>query len=211
MLTEALGGGDSASSQSSQIMGAGGQALSMLNTAMVGMQVAKLIIGLIWHCDKRDIELDVQKKLKNCVRIGTYCSQKIPLIGCVKRKESYCCFNSPLSRIMQQEIRKQPQMGLNWGRPKSPDCRAISTDMLEKVNWDQVNLDEWIAILHATGQMPNGSNVTMNALTGPGSFMDTNGKRINVQERTMERINGIDVDAARREAADSMVLDTGAP
>jgi len=211
MLTEALGGGDSASSQSSQIMGAGGQALSMLNNAMVGMQVAKLIIGLIWHCDKRDIELDVQKKLKNCVHIGTYCSQKIPLIGCVKRKESYCCFNSPLSRIMQQEIRKQPQMGLSWGRPKSPDCRAISTDMLEKVNWDQVNLDEWIAILHATGQMPNGSNVTMNALTGTGSFMDTNGARMNVEERTKKRFEGIDGDAARREAADTMVLDTGAP
>jgi len=211
MLTSVLGGGADASSKSSQIMDAGGQAMSLLNNAMVYAQVAKLIIGLIWHCNENDLVLDVQKKLKNCVRVGTYCSQKIPLIGCVKRKESYCCFNSPLSRIMQEQIRQQPQMGLSWGRPKSPDCSALSTDMLERVNWDQVNLDEWIAILQSSGQMPDGASMTMDALTGSGSFMDTNGSRPNVQERTEQRMEGIDLDAARREAADTMVLDTGAP
>jgi len=211
MLTSVLGGGAEASAKADQILNAGGQALSMFNTAMVYMQVAKLIIGLIWHCNKSDLELDVQKQYKNCVHVGTYCSQKIPLVGCVARKESYCCVNSPLSRIMQQEIRKQPHMGLSWGSPKAPNCSAITTQMLEQVDWERVNLDEWIAIMQASGQLPDASTMTIDALTGIGSNMDTDGSRRNVQQRTLERLEGIDVDAARREAADTMVVETGKP
>jgi len=129
--------------------------MAMFNAAMMYVQIAKLIIGLIWHCNEKDIELDVQKQYKNCVHIGTYCSQKVFLLGCIQRKETYCCFNSPLSRILQQQVRRQPQIGMGWGSPQAPNCGPISTTMLERVDWEQVNLDEWIAILHATGQLPD--------------------------------------------------------
>jgi len=211
MLTSFLGGGADASAKAAQIMNAGGAALSMLNTAYISFQVAKLVLGLIWHCKEDDITLDVQKQLKNCVHVGTYCSTKLPLGGCIARKESYCCFNSPLSRIMQEQIRNQPQLGLGWGTPKAPDCSPIDTSLLEQVDWDKLNLDEWIGILHETGQMPDGSKMTMENLTGAGSFLDTSGTRMEVEQRTFERLRDTDVDAARREAADTMSVDVGAP
>jgi len=53
--------------------------------------------------------------------------------------------------------------------------------------------------------------MTIDALTGIGSNMDTDGSRRNAQQRTPERLEGVDVDAVRREAADTIVVETGKP
>lgn len=71
------------------------------------------------------------------------------------------------------------------------------------IDWSKVNLDEWLAILQKNGRLPTVDNLNIEAITGSGSVFNVDGKRKNVRERTKERIAGIDVDAIRREAAES--------
>lgn len=71
------------------------------------------------------------------------------------------------------------------------------------IDWSKVNLDEWLAILQKNGRLPTVDNLNIEAITGAGSVLNVDGKRKNVNERTKERIAGIDVDAIRREAAES--------
>lgn len=132
---------------------------SMLNTVMVAymyIQIAILIIQLIWACEKREYELSAKRELKSCHYVGSYCSEPISAfgvtIGCLVHKESYCCFSSPLARIMQEQGR--PQLGKGWGTPEMPSCEGYSIDQMSSLNFDSMDLSEWVAILSISGKMP---------------------------------------------------------
>ena len=58
---------------------------------------------------------------------------------------SYCCFNSPLSRILQVQIRQQ--LNLGWGSAEQPDCSGVTPETLQAVDWNRIDLSEWLALL----------------------------------------------------------------
>lgn len=78
----------------------------------------------------------------NCHNIGSYCSEKWPLIGCVQKKETYCCFSSPLARTMHEGGR--PQLGITWGTPESPICRGFTIEEFQKIDFSKIDFSEWI-------------------------------------------------------------------
>ncbi|GLR77540.1 conjugal transfer protein TraN [Azospirillum oryzae] len=179
----------------------GGQAIigSVLGWVMIAYtvyQIVMILIKIIWACEKEEFELNAQKQLKNCHQVGSYCNSKVAGV-CIEKRESYCCFNSPLSRIIQEQVR--PQIGLSWGTPKDPDCRGITTDEIQLVDWSKVNLDEWLGLLAETGHLPTDSNVSVEKLTGAGSSLNV-GTRMDSSQRAKERIGGINVDKARKDA-----------
>lgn len=64
-----------------------------------------MIAGSVYECEDEEIELQTQRKIKNCDYVGNYCTGENDLIGCYKRNKVYCCFTSPLSRILNKQIR----------------------------------------------------------------------------------------------------------
>jgi conjugal transfer mating pair stabilization protein TraN len=80
-----------------------------------------------------------------------------------------------------------------------------------KVNWDKVNLDEWLGILQQNGKFPDPTSIDINSLTGAGNDFNIDGGRKNSQERAIERLEGIDIDAKRREATNKVEPETGSP
>lgn len=171
-------------------------------------QIANLIVNLIWKCTKKELNLGVQRQLKVCHKVGTYCKKKI-IGACIEKRTSFCCFASPLSRILQEQIR--PQIGMSFGSAKSPNCSGLPVEKLDKVNWERVNLDEWLGILQATNNFPGSTNMTIESMTGVGSAFDLQGDRLNSLDRNIERLDGADVDAARKQAEKSVPITTGAP
>ena len=117
-----------------------------------------------------EYELAAKKSLKSCTYLGSFCQTKI-LGACVEERESYCCYSSPLARILQEQIR--PQLGMSYGDIKHPDCSGIPINRLSEVDWNKVNLDEWIAILQTTNRLPTAGNalgkLNLDKLTGQGS------------------------------------------
>lgn len=176
-------------------------------------QIANLIVNIIWKCSKEELDLGVQRQMKNCSKIGTYCASK-SLFGCVEKRTSFCCFNSPLSRIMQEQIR--PQLSMSFGSAEDPDCSGLPIERFGEINWDRVNLDEWLGILQQTGNFPGTGDVSLEGLTGSGHRLsgagESEGDRLNTLDRTLERLgDGVDADAIRKGAINSVPISTGAP
>ncbi len=181
--------------------GAAGTVVSTVMTAYMIYAVTMILIQIIWKCEQKEFEMNAKRALKSCQYVGSYCVSSF-LGRCVEKRQSYCCFSSPLSRIIQAQIR--PQLGLNWGSATAPNCAGVTASELNKVNWSQVNLDEWIGILSLTGNLPDASSLDMDRLTGQGSTLNVDSNRQHAADRAIERVNGVDVQKRRQEATESL-------
>ncbi|ELN6874571.1 conjugal transfer mating pair stabilization protein TraN [Vibrio cholerae] len=186
-------------SMTEQILGQQGAAmLSTVMTVYTVYVVSMVMIQMIWKCEEREFTMNAKRALNSCTFVGSYCKSKV-LGACVEERESYCCFNSPLSRIIQEQVR--PQLGLNFGDARTPQCGGIPLDRIADIDWSKVNLDEWLGILQQNGKLPDPASLNLDALTGAGSDFNIDGTRQDASERIMERLEGINVDKIRNDKA----------
>lgn len=95
----------------------------------------------LFGCKDEEERLAKAKDQKLCHHVGDYCSTKDPIFGvCWTKKQSYCCFQSKLSRILQQQGRAQ--LGISWGDPESPVCRSLSLEEIKRIDFSKMNLSE---------------------------------------------------------------------
>lgn len=81
-----------------------------------------------------------------CVEVGEYCSKKVK-VGFIKlcrtKKKTYCCFNSKLARIINQEGRKQ--LGnVGWGTAKNPRCEGFTIEEFNSIDISKMDLSEFV-------------------------------------------------------------------
>jgi conjugal transfer mating pair stabilization protein TraN len=126
------------------------------------IQVAIQILMELITCDQDESLLAMKRGQNLCHYVGTYCSQKI-LGSCVARKQSYCCFNSRLARIVQEQGRQQ--LGRSWGDPKSPDCSGLSAEDFQRLDFSQMDFGEFADEIMKNTRMPNPATVNSNANT----------------------------------------------
>ena len=168
-------------------------------------------------CDEINLSTLARRQMKSCHFVKKQCVDDGPF-GCEKHKSSYCCFNSPLSRILQEQIREQ--LNISWlvdgfsgelnayyedytnenGEivyeekltPYGYDCRGLTLEELGIVDWENINLDEWLAILSITDNLPQiNTDFSIDGLTGTGSVLDVDGTRPNTYERTENRLDNV--------------------
>ncbi|EOA7289780.1 MULTISPECIES: conjugal transfer mating pair stabilization protein TraN [Morganellaceae] len=186
-------------SMTEQILGQQGAAmLSTVMTVYTVYVVSMVMIQMIWKCEEKEFTMNAKRALNSCTYVGSYSKSKV-LGACVEERESYCCFNSPLSRIIQEQVR--PQLGLNFGDARTPQCGGIPLDRIADIDWSKVNLDEWLGILQQNGKLPDPASLNLDALTGAGSDFNIDGTRQDASERIMERLEGINVDKIRNDKA----------
>lgn len=177
--------------------------LSVVMIAYTIYQVATLLIEIIWACEDNELELAVKRDLRAAHYIGTYCAQQV-LFVCIEERRSYCTFASPLSRIIQQQVR--PQLGLSWGTSAAPDCRGLTVGELNSVDWAAIDLSEWVAILLSENVIPQGSDINLANLTGAGHTLagpvqDITGvHRQPADQRVLNQASGFDFESARESA-----------
>ena len=187
---------------------AAGAALFWVGIAYTAYQVAMLAAQIIWACEDEELELAVKRELKQCRSLGSYCSLDSPL-GCIEARRGYCCFASPFSRIMQEQLR--PQLGLAFGDAEDPECAGIPIEDLSRIDWSKVDLDEWIAMLADNGQLEDAESITAERLSGNLRAVNAaapaagDAERAPVLERTLKRTEDIDVAAVRAEAKDELM------
>lgn len=191
--------GPAAEQAGEQIVNNIGSALSVIGNIYTIYSVTMLAIKMIYKCTEKELELNVQRVLKNTHYIGSYCKSEF-LGACIEKRETYCMFKSPLSRILQEQVRHQ--LALSWGTPEEPECQGLTIEQFAEVDWTMVNLDEWLAILGETGNLPDPATMSLQQLTGAGTTLDL-GSRIEAETRTMEHFQDIDTEKIRRETSDS--------
>ena len=197
----AVSGGVVAEGSVLQLGGGGawlGTAMAWAMYAYLIYTVAVILVQLIWTCEQEEFELGAKRALRACHRVGGYCKSKV-LGVCIEKRDGYCCFNTPLARIINEQVR--PQLGRDWGEPDAPLCGGLSVTELARVDWSRVNLDEWLAILYETGHFPTLPTLTIEDLTGAGSEFAVQAQgRADAASRTARRAEGIDSEQVRMDA-----------
>ena len=172
-------------------------ALSVIGTAYMIYQLADLLVNIIWECTQEELQLGADRKLQKTHYLGSYCSQEIHW-GCIEEQKSFCVFNAPLPRIVQEQVR--PQLGMSWGSAKDPNCEGIPVGRLDEIDWTKVDLGEWVDMLDLTGNMPDTSTLTPEQLTGSQSSLATEDGRLDVIERTRQRAEGANIGKENEDA-----------
>jgi hypothetical protein len=134
-----------------------GSIISFIGWVYLIYQIVKIIASLIFKCKESELSFGVQLRNRMCHYVGSYCSKRVSLgftEKCLYKTQSYCCFSSPLSRIMVEQMRAQG-IGPAWGTGKRPNCEGIAIAQLEAVDWSRVDLSEWEAILFEAGLVPD--------------------------------------------------------
>ncbi|EFI5800640.1 TPA: type-F conjugative transfer system mating-pair stabilization protein TraN [Escherichia coli] len=108
-------------------------------------------IGLS-SCSSDEKALGKAKEKKLTVYVGEYCSQKV-LGVCLEKKRGYCQFDSKLARIVQEQGRRG-QLGIGFGSGKSPDCRGISVDELQQLDFGVMDFSDFYSDLDAGSEIP---------------------------------------------------------
>ncbi len=190
-------------------------ALAVVGYVYMVYQISCLVSSMLFRCEPEQLELAAQRSLKNCSYVGQYCSKKV-LKHCISKTYSYCCFSSPLSRIIQEQIRQQlgtPFMSMD---PKAPVWTGLTPDELEKVDWEKISLDEWTALLKITGNYEGDRVLSSENLTGAGTALDFDysdseigeSSRTGVVDRTLERVFDLDFDRIRKDTDRGYMIET---
>lgn len=97
----------------------------------------KGLLRPIFGCDQQEKDLSERRKLRLCHHVGTWKGKKLEFY---KKWQSHCCFKSKISKIIQVEGRKQ--LGIGWGDQKNPDCRGLTLEEIQRIDFSIIDFSE---------------------------------------------------------------------
>lgn len=93
----------------------------------------------VFLCSTAEKQLDVKDRMGLCHYLGSYCSSKFLGI-CKTSRKAYCCFQSKLTRILQEQGR--PQISKPWGPPKTEQCAGFTADEFSRLDLSVMDFSE---------------------------------------------------------------------
>ncbi|TVV74629.1 conjugal transfer protein TraN [Sphingomonas solaris] len=110
---------------------------------------SNLLVAL--GCSRDEVLLHQRDAQGLCHYVGSYCSDSV-LGVCVTKKKAYCCFESKLSRILQEQGR--PQIGKPWGTPKKESCQGFTIDEFARLDLSRMDFSEVYAEFQDAAKLP---------------------------------------------------------
>jgi conjugal transfer mating pair stabilization protein TraN len=117
--------------------------------AMLAIQYSGIL-----SCGNEEKVTAMKRDARLCVEFGDYCSSCITVFGrcvaCLARTQSFCCFNSHLARIINEQGRRQ--IGKSWGSDtaRDPDCSGFSIAQLQSLDFSRIDFSEFYAEIAPT-------------------------------------------------------------
>lgn len=112
----------------------------------------------IAHCNSEEKALGTAKERKLAIPVGEYCAKKVLGI-CVQKKRSYCVFDSKLAKIIQEQGRRG-QLGIGFGGAKSPNCRAVTIEELQTIDFAKLDFTDFYQDLQNNLKLPDTAALT---------------------------------------------------
>ncbi len=110
----------------------------------------QLLVAL--GCSREEMLLHERDVQGLCAYIGTYCSSSF-LGVCLTKRKVYCCFESKLSRILQEQGRAQ--LGRPWGAPKTESCAGFTIDEFARLDLSKMDFSEVYAEFTQAARLPD--------------------------------------------------------
>lgn len=123
---------------------AGGNTVLMFNPYVFAAVVAYMVIMEMSQCTQDEMVLSLHRGSNLCVQADRWCSQKIPLVGCVRHAQSYCCYNSLLAKAINVGGRAQLGRPVGGGQG-SPDCSGLSVDEMSRIDFSRIDFSEFVS------------------------------------------------------------------
>jgi conjugal transfer mating pair stabilization protein TraN len=103
-------------------------------------------------CNREEVLLHERDVQGLCAYVGTYCSSSF-LGVCLTKKKVYCCFESKLSRILQEQGRAQ--LPKPWDKPKTEQCLGFTLDEFAKLDLSRMDFSEVYAEFTDAARLPD--------------------------------------------------------
>jgi len=117
-----------------------GTVVSVVGVLYLAYSIGKMVYDSTFACTEEDMETSLKLGFKLCHFVDVKKEEK--LLFFTKATNRYCCFNSILARIIQEQGRPQLQMG--WGGGNSPPiCRGFTVQELASLDFSQMDLTEY--------------------------------------------------------------------
>lgn len=191
--------------------GAGDTSFASLQQKFIAAARAELQPQLSWVCSQKEFDLNAQREVGMCSRVGTRCASGA-FGACLDKRDAWCCWSSPLTKSVREHM-AGGQPGIDrgaFGTAKNPDCAGVSREeALAAYESESVPLEEFQARLEAAGALPKASTLLSftdpENLTGSGSTIaiDDRDNAFVQTDKQFAEVNLARVEAAlRREAED---------
>ena len=110
----------------------------------------QLLVAL--GCSREEMLLHQKDVQGLCAYVGTYCSSSF-LGVCLTKRKVYCCFESKLSRILQEQGRQQ--LNKPWGKPKTEQCLGFTIDEFARLDLSKMDFSEVYAEFTDAARLPD--------------------------------------------------------
>jgi hypothetical protein len=100
------------------------------------------------HCTEEEKTTVQAMEDKLTHYVGKRCAKELPLVGCVQEEKVYCKFQALLGRIIQDQGRPQLKAfgkGGSWGNGEYPNCRGMSPEELQRIDFNKINFSEFVS------------------------------------------------------------------
>jgi len=172
-----------------------------LGWAMMVKDAGALLSSLFFHCEPEEMELWSQRKLGNCTYLGKKCSDCLSLGGdcddvkwdswsCTAYKEKYCCYGNMLGKLVQEGVRGNAQMGLEFGSYKSPDCEGLTIEQLARIDWTLVDFEPWVKFLLEHDIIP--TDISMDLTGNDSEYAVAGVERLDAAQRAIARMTTVE-------------------
>lgn len=105
------------------------------------------------NCPEAAKKLHVARENKQAIKVGRYCSGPEP-VPCIEHAQVFCVFNSKVAKIIQKQGRER-QLHINFGNAKEPNCRGISPEELQSINFADLDFKDFITDLQKNEKNPD--------------------------------------------------------
>ena len=152
-----------ADSSTGQFLNTASSVLGYIMLAYTIYNLYNLAVGIAFACDEQDFETTQKIKLLSTHYVGSWCSKKLFVGGCVEHSQGHCVYPSVFSRIISEQFKRimAEDQGVSetdiWlmdptkkAKPDNLDCHGFTVSEVTNIDWDRVDLSEYEEVVLAT-------------------------------------------------------------
>jgi len=128
-------------------------------------QYIKLALNIIYACPRDELDMGALIAGGQCFEYRERRSQARLFPPTIWYTEYHCCYSSTLARIVMEQAHPLLDIPLE-------QCSGLTPDMIEELDWDQIDFSEWIDLMFASELVLEES---MEGLTGSGRTLNNLG------------------------------------
>jgi len=126
-----------------------GQSMFAFDPTSLAISLAIMVVTDLLSCTQDEQMLSMKRGERLCIGTGSYCSLKVPVIGiCLATTETYCCYNSRLARIINQQGKAQ------LGAEVNTSCAGFTQAELSSIDFSTMDLTEFMAEIQSEINIP---------------------------------------------------------